>query len=137
MILTHTTEYALRILAYMVKEPTRQYSAKYLVDQLKISDKYLRRIMTDLSKAGFIKSVQGRDGGYVFNKNPEEIFLGDVIETIEGLNKHLACVLGFERCSVVNPCALHDTFKNLRNEYLSIINNKNLSNIDFSTISRF
>ncbi len=137
MILTNTTEYALRILAYMVKEPTRLYSAKSLVDQLKISDKYLRRIMTDLSKAGFIKSIQGRDGGYVFNKNPEEIYLGDIINVTEGMNKHLACVLGFERCSAINPCALHETFKNLRNEYLSIINTKNLSNIDFSVINRF
>ena len=136
MLLTNTTEYALRILAYMVKEPTRIYSAKYLVGELKISDKYLRRIMTDLSKAGFIRSIQGRDGGYVFNKNLDEIFLKDIIYATEGMNKHLACVLGFERCSTTNPCALHETFKDLRREYLKIITNMNLANIDFSTINR-
>lgn len=137
MLLSNTTEYALRILAFMVKDPTRLYSAKSLVDELKISDKYLRRIMTNLCKVGFIKSIQGRDGGYIFNKNLDEIFLVDVIDATEGMNKHLACVLGFERCSAEHPCALHETFKNLRNEYLSIINNKNLSNIDFSSINRF
>lgn len=121
----------------MVKEPTRLYSAKSLVDQLKISDKYLRRIMTDLSKAGFIKSIQGRDGGYVFNKNPEEIFLGDIISATEGMNKHLACVLGFEHCSATHPCALHETFKDLRKEYMKIITKKNLSNLDYSSINRF
>lgn len=136
MFLTNTTEYALRILAYMVKDPTRQYSAKFLVDELKISDKYLRRIMTDLSKAGFIKSIQGRDGGYVFNKRLDEIYLVDVIDAIEGINKHLACVLGFNECSSTNPCALHGTFKDVRTDFIDIIKHKNLANIDFSKIHK-
>ena len=136
MILTNTTEYALRILAFMVKDPTRQYSAKYLVSELKISDKYLRRIMTDLSKAGFIRSIQGRDGGYVFDKNLDEIYLKDIINVTEGLNKHFACVLGFEECSETNPCALHETFKDLRTDYMRIFATKNLSNIDFSKINK-
>ena len=137
MLLTNTTEYALRILAYMVKDPTHIYSAKSLIDKLKISDKYLRRIMTDLTKAGLIRSIQGRDGGYVFNKDPEQIFLLDVISVTERTNKHIACVLGFEYCSPTNPCALHETFKDLRNDYMNIITKKNLSNIDFSTINKF
>ena len=136
MLLRNTTEYALRILAYMVKDPTRIYSAKSLIDKLKISDKYLRRIMTDLTKAGFIRSIQGRDGGYVFNKNLDEIYLKDIIDVTEGLNKHFACVLGFEKCSDTNPCALHETFKDLRKEYMKIFATKNLSNIDFSNITK-
>ena len=62
MILSKTSEYALRILAFMSKNEDKLYSAKFLVDTLQISDKYLRRLMTDLTKAGFIYSVQGRDG---------------------------------------------------------------------------
>jgi Rrf2 family protein len=135
-MLTNTTEYALRILAFMVKDPTRLYSAKYLVEQLKISDKYLRRIMTDLSKAGFIRSIQGRDGGYVFNKDLEDIYLKDIINVTEGMNKHLACVLGFEHCSDTNPCALHETFKDLRKEYSKIFATKNLANINFTNTNK-
>lgn len=136
MILTNTTEYALRILAFMVKDPTRIYTAKFLVSELHISDKYLRRIMTDLTKAGFIKSIQGRVGGYIFNKNLEDIYLKDIIGVTEGMNKHLGCVLGFEKCNEKNPCALHETFKHLKSEYLKIFATKNLSNIDFSNITK-
>lgn len=135
-MLTNTTEYALRILAFMVKDPTRLYSAKYLVEKLKISDKYLRRIMTDLTKAGFIRSVQGRDGGYEFNKNLDEIYLKDIVNMTEGMNKHLACVLGLEQCSDSNPCALHETFRDLRKEYLKIFETKTLANIDFANINK-
>ena len=75
MKLSKTSEYALRILIYMAKEPNKLYTATQLVKELGVSDKYLRRLMTDLSKAGFIKSVQGRDGGYTFMKSTNEIFL--------------------------------------------------------------
>lgn len=68
MKLSKTSEYALRILIFMAKEPEQLYTAKQLVEELNVSDKYLRRLMTDLSKSGFIRSVQGRDGGYMFIK---------------------------------------------------------------------
>ena len=85
MKLSKTSEYALRILIYMAKEPNQLYTASQLVKELGVSDKYLRRLMTDLSKAGFIKSVQGRDGGYTFMKSTNEIFLFDVIDSVEGM----------------------------------------------------
>lgn len=137
MILNNTTEYALRILAFMMKDPERMYSASYLIDELKISDKYLRRIMTNLSKAGFIKSIQGRDGGYVFDKNVDKIFVSDIIDVTEGLSKHLACVLGFENCSDQNPCALHVIFQDIKNEFVHKATTIPLSQLDLSEIKRF
>lgn len=137
MILTNTTEYALRILAFMMKEPEKMYSASYLIDELKISDKYLRRIMTNLSKAGFIKSIQGREGGYVFNKDTDKIFVSDVIDVTEGLSKHLACVLGLEYCSNENPCALHVVFQDIKNEFVRKATSLPLSELNFSEIKRY
>ena len=98
MKLSKTSEYALRILIFMAKEPEQLYTAKQLVEELNVSDKYLRRLMTDLSKSGFIRSVQGRDGGYMFIKNTSEIVLFDVIDSVEGMDKLNGCVLGFDQC---------------------------------------
>jgi len=75
MNLSKTSEYALCILIYMAKVPDQLYTAKQLVKELKVPDKYLRRLMTDLSKSGFIRSIQGRDGGYTFIKSPDKIML--------------------------------------------------------------
>ena len=114
MKLSKTSEYALRILIFMAKEPEQLYTAKQLVEELNVSDKYLRRLMTDLSKSGFIRSVQGRDGGYMFIKNTSEIVLFDVIDSVEGMDKLNGCVLGFDQCSCTNPCAMHDTWQHVR-----------------------
>jgi len=62
MALNRTTSYALRILIQMNEEPGKVISAKYLHDLLGIKKQYLRRLLTDLSRHGFIQSALGRKG---------------------------------------------------------------------------
>lgn len=137
MKLSKTSEYALRILIYMAKEPSSLYSAKKLIEELKISDKYLRRLMTDLSKAGFIESIQGRDGGYKFAKSIDDIYLFDIVDAIEGMDELNECVLGFETCSCENPCAMHDSWLNVRNELSNMFHTTKLSDMDFDKILKY
>ena len=137
MKLSNTSEYAIRILSFMAKEPEHKYSAKYLVETLAISDKYLRRLMTDLSKAGFIKSSQGRDGGYSFSKKINEIILSDIIDSVEGMEKYIGCVLGFPKCSDENPCVMHSAWTNVRKEFINTFQNKTLADFDYSEIYKY
>lgn len=137
MKLSKTSEYALRILIYMAKEPDQLYTAKQLVKELKVSDKYLRRLMTDLSKSGFIRSVQGREGGYIFVKNTNDIFLFDIIDSVEGMDKLNGCVLGFEMCSCTKPCAMHDTWQHVRAELNRVFSETKLSDMNFDKILRY
>ena len=137
MKLSKTAEYALRILIFMAKEPDQLYTAKQLVDELNMSDKYLRRLMTDLSKSGFIRSMQGREGGYVFVKKTNEICLYDVINSVEDMEKLNGCVLGFESCSCTNPCAMHDTWQHARAELNKVFRQTKLSDMDFDKLLKY
>ena len=137
MILSNTSEYALRILSFMAKDSTRLYSAKYLIESLNISDKYLRRLMTNLSKKGFIQSIQGRDGGYIFAKNPSLITLADIVNAVEGMDKYTGCVLGFNQCSDKNPCLMHKQWIEVREKFVDTFNNKTLADLDFNSIHKF
>jgi len=137
MKLTKTSEYALRILAFMARKPEELYRAGYLVEKLRISDKYLRRLMTDLSKAGFIKSIQGREGGYIFNKNTSEIHLSEIIDAVEGMDKYTGCVLGFDECSDENPCVMHSVWMPVRQQLIDTFTNKTLSDLNFATVNKF
>ena len=137
MRLSKTSEYALRILSFMAKEPKALYSAKSLVESLHISDKYLRKLMTILSKAGFIKSIQGRVGGYSFNKDIKKIYLSDIINTVEGMDKYKQCVLGFDNCSDDNPCVMHSTWVEVRTTFVKAVENKSLADLDFKNINKY
>lgn len=137
MKLSKTSEYALRILIFMAKEPSLLYTAKQLVKELNVSDKYLRRLMTDLSKSGFIRSVQGRDGGYTFTKSIDDIFLYDIIDSVEGMDKLNGCLLGFEKCSCTNPCAMHDNWQIVRSDLNKLFRETKLSDLNFDKIMRY
>lgn len=129
MNLTSTSRYAIRILSFMALQDTKLVSAKFLVDKLNISDKYLRGLMTKLTKQGLIRSIQGRDGGYEINKPYQELFLIEIIRTVEEAEKYLGCVLGFEECSSSNPCALHDKWNEIKQDTNTFLNTTTLADI--------
>jgi Rrf2 family protein len=121
----------------MARDVERKYSAGYLVEQLKISDKYLRRILTILTKAGIIISIRGREGGYAFKKKIQEIFLSDIVDATEGMDKYMACVLGFSECSDANPCVLHSKWVLARTIIINNFLETSLADINVKGNSKF
>lgn len=108
MILSQTTEYALRALALMSQDERATYSSTFLHERLGIPRKYLQRLLTGLTKRGLIRSVRGRNGGYVFARSIKRIYLAQIIDAVEGFERIPSCLFGFKECPLNSPCALHD-----------------------------
>ena len=137
MKLSKTTEYAIRILSFMATDKNHIYSAKSIIEKLNIPQKYLRRIMTNLSKSNFIQSIQGRTGGYQFLTNPDNIFLSDIIESVEGMDKYIGCVLGFNECSDSNPCSMHNSWIETKEKLFHTLTKTNLSSLGLNSIDKY
>ena len=137
MKLSKTSEYALRILSFMINSELQVFSAKYLVEKLGIPDKYLRHLMTNMRKKGFIKSFQGREGGYVFAKNANRIYLSDVIDAVEGMDKYSGCIMGFESCSNEAPCSLHKTYAPVRDNVIGFFSSTTISELKDIDVLKF
>lgn len=137
MKLSNTSQYALRVLCFMAKDDTQLYTAKFLIEELNISDKYLRRIMTNLTKAGFIHSIMGRGGGYKFNKNPDEIFIADVVDCFEGMQTYLNCVLGFQQCDDDNPCVMHHVWEPIRDKIKVMFTTHSIRDLDVNLVNKY
>ena len=129
MNLSNTAQYAIRVISYMALKKQDLYSASELIKELKISDKYLKRILTTLSNHDIIKSVQGRYGGFGLHKDLEDISLFEIVKAVDNIEKYFGCVLGFEDCSDENPCALHTKWMPLRKELLVFLENTNMSDV--------
>jgi Rrf2 family protein len=115
MFLNQTTKYALRVLMEMAEDEDKIYSAHFLHEKLDIPQRYLMRLLTDLSKHGFIESTRGRIGGFRFKMKPGDIYLSTVIDTLEGLEKYQTCFFGIENCQkqYTNKCTMHDPWQNI------------------------
>ena len=73
-----------------------------------LSAKYLEQLIILLKGAGLIRSVRGRSGGYMLARKPEEISVGEIVETLEGKLSVVDCVLEPELCYRAIECPTRD-----------------------------
>ena len=71
---------------------------------------YLVQILIELKSRHIVKSVRGKEGGYLLARAPAEISLGDVLRSVHG-NVFDAPALGDARC----PPELRAAWKKLQN----------------------
>ncbi len=102
-------------------------SASFLHEKLTIPYPYLRQILANLSRKGFIHSIRGRNGGFVFSKPRDEIFLADIIDATDGLESLNRCILGFTSCPFNNECSMHSVWENARNDILKVLKETSLA----------
>jgi len=72
--------YALRLMLDLAVNYTGEYiTIKNIAKRQEISEKYLEQIITQLSKAGFVKSARGAQGGYMLARTPAEYTVGEIL----------------------------------------------------------
>ena len=109
MKLNNTSQYAIRILAYITDHKEKKLlSATELSNELIIPYKFLTKIMTELVKADFVESIRGREGGFRLKKDAAEIKVDDILNVFNDSIKDEECILGIGFCNGMCKCALHD-----------------------------
>jgi Rrf2 family protein len=87
--------YALRLMIDLALNGSDQYvTIRSVSERQGISYKYLEQIITVLSRAGYVKSIRGSQGGYKLARPAEEYTVGMILRLIEGSlvpvsNQHL------------------------------------------------
>lgn len=55
-----------------------------IAEEEKLPEKFLESILLELKRARILESVRGANGGYKLKRRPSQIFLGEIIRTIDG-----------------------------------------------------
>jgi len=129
MNFSKTTEYALRIMSFMAMEEKRLYSANDIYENLKIPFRYLRKLLTNLSKRGLLISVQGKRGGYKIAKNLADISLLDIIRVVGDDKLDNQCFFGFSNCAFTKKCSMHDKWAAVRESVKEVLTVTTLAEI--------
>ena len=123
MQLTIQTDYALRTLMYFASRDDRATVAE-VAALFDISANHVAKVVNQLSRFGYIRSVRGLGGGIELAVPLTEIRLGEVIERFEG-NLHLLECVGTEGVCVIQPfCKLKGVLakaERLQREYLNSV----------------
>ena len=137
MIFSKTTEYAVRILTFMVSHNMALYTAKYLNEKLQIPYKYLTKLMTSLTKSGYLLSVRGREGGYNVNVDPAILTVADIMQAVEGIESFDNCILGLPECSEDNPCAMHTIWEKNKKLFLHTLKTTTIEELTKNEIGQY
>lgn len=106
MMISTKGRYALRVMIDLAEHCNGEYiPMKDVVKRQQVSQKYVERIMTMLSKAGFVEAVHGKGGGYRLNRSPDEYIVGDILRLTEGSLAPVACLdCDAEECERADQC---------------------------------
>ena len=117
MKVSKKTDYALRALFAIASSEESLVSIRELSESVDVPRRFLENIMLEMNKAGWVKSIPGRYGGYSLAKESNEITLGEVIRHFEGMIAMISCVSvsSYEPCSQENKCHFRRVFLNIRN----------------------
>ncbi|MDR0377854.1 MAG: Rrf2 family transcriptional regulator [Spirochaetaceae bacterium] len=90
-------------------------STRAIAEATSISEGYLEQLFIPLRKAGIVQGIRGPLGGYLLNREPEEIRVGDILRIVEGPLELVECV-NSEVCPKEAGCMSKHTWSELYQE---------------------
>jgi Rrf2 family protein len=84
MRLSARADYALRAAIELAAATEGHVTAEQLARTQQIPGKFLETILTQLRRAGLVRSQRGPDGGFWLARPADEIALADIIRAIDG-----------------------------------------------------
>ena len=131
MIITRATEYAIRAILYMSRQPVGEIIYKKdICKAQEITPAFLTKIFQPLIKEGIVGSQRGVGGGFYLAKNPAEITLLDIINSQEGPVYLNQCLVAEGACEREFFCPIHGAWADIRKEFM-----QTLSRYDFASLA--
>lgn len=123
--------YALRLMLDLALNNTGEcITIKSIAARQEISEKYLEQIITVLSRAGFVKSTRGAQGGYRLAKEPKDYTVGMILRCIEGSLAPVACLDDTpNECNRADTCATLTLWKELNDAINSVVDRVTLADL--------
>ena len=100
-----------------------------IASRQEVPEPYLDQLLTSLRRAGFIRSVRGRQGGHVLINDPDEVRLSDVMVALEGSLAPIACVDDPEACTRTGGCVQRDVWARVRDATQEILDSVSIGDL--------
>jgi len=116
VVFNKETEYALRGLVYVQVQNIKgnKPGIAEIAQEIDAPLFYTGKIMQRLVKQGFLTSIKGKGGGFLFDERKPELSLKLVIQAIEGDKTYCGCGFGLKHCNETHPCPLHEQYAPIR-----------------------
>lgn len=122
--------YALRLMLDLAVNYSDSFiPLKAIAQRQEISDKYLEQIINILSKAGFVQSARGAQGGYKLTRRPEQYTVGEILRLAEGSISPVACLDCDGVCDKMDTCITLSLWKKMQQAIDDVVDNTTLADL--------
>lgn len=129
-MISQTGLHAIRALAGLGGLPKGKFAgASDLAEIIGAPPNYLGKLLRSLSREGLLVSQKGMGGGYRLARAPEKITLWKIVNSIDPLERWSGCLLGRKTCTDDQPCAVHDHWKSIREQYLRLLKQTTVAHV--------
>jgi Rrf2 family protein len=122
-------EYAIRATIYVAgkSKEGKNVGLKDIAKNIDSPEAFTAKILQKLVKDKLISSIKGPNGGFnLSNNQQEEVFLIDIVSSVDGPQTYDGCGLGLSECSEEKPCPIHFQFKAIRSKLKHMLENTNM-----------
>lgn len=130
MKLTAFSNFALRSLMYTALKNGEPASVYDISKAYGISSNHLKKAASEMVAHGYLTTIQGRYGGYLLAKKPEDIVIGDVVRITEGNMELVECFnSNTNTCPLISVCRLSSLFKKALKAFMDVLDDVTLADI--------
>ena len=130
MQITRQADYAIRAMLFIAKlKPEERASTVNIAKEQHIPTSFLAKIISQLSISGLLHTSRGAKGGVMLAKNPAEISLLDVVESIDGPIALNECSTPDGNCLLESDCPIKSVWCDAQDELVHRLRNTNFANL--------
>lgn len=131
MILSRSSEYAIRLIFYLIeRQPLDQLvRIRAVAEELNVPYYQLAKVVNTLKTEKILTSLTGPSGGIDLGERVESRTLLDIIRVFGDAEVLESCILGLSECSDLNPCPIHTVWKGVKGEIKDIFAHKTLGQL--------
>lgn len=131
MMISTKGRYALRLMVDLAQNNNGENIAlKDIAKRQNISIKYLEQIITVITKAGYVISTRGSNGGYKLAYSPDYYTVGMILRLTEGSLAPVACLDGeVNSCERKEECMTLFVWEKLYKSICDVVDNITLEDI--------
>lgn len=133
MQLTFHTDYALRILIYMVSRPAQKVTTREMAEFYGVSLNHLTKVAKALTKAGWLKTTRGAGGGLMLAAHTAKTSVGEIVRYTESGALVECFVPATNTCPITARCQLKPVLYKARRAFFEVLDSHTVQDLAAET----
>jgi len=129
MKLTRFTDYSLRVLIYLGLKDDGRVTIKEISDAYDISRNHLMKVVSLLTRMGYVDARRGPGGGIALARSAQDIVIADVVRDMEDDLNLVECFCAEGSCIIKPVCELKAALNKALAAYLDTLERYTLQDL--------